>query len=136
MYDSDLTKRGQIEKQNRAGEVLKEQRHGHVSRVQGGNMQPMARHRSDDVGFGGAWLPPTQLPQPRQLSRITHPILRQPVILSRDPFNQSPNCGTHISPAPTWTSPTSCTLLRSQSSTKLALYQAAASDCAIGIEDR
>lgn len=75
-------------------------------------------------------------PQPRQLSRITQPIFRHPVTLSRSLHNQSPNCGTHIFPAPTWTSPTSCTFLRSWSSTKLELYQAAASQLAIGIEDR
>jgi hypothetical protein len=64
---------------------------------------------------------------PSHLQTNRHPFAR--------PYNQSPNCGTHISPAPTWTSPTSCTFLRSYSSTKIELYQAAASRLAIGVED-
>jgi hypothetical protein len=62
---------------------------------------------------------------PSHLQTNRHPFAR--------PYNQSPNCGTHISPAPTWTSPTSCTFLRSYSSTKIELYQAAASRLAIGV---
>lgn len=85
----------------------------------------MRRRGSNDVGF--AWLHSSR-------RNLNAPPIPSPVLLSspRSSNYRSQTCGIHTSPAPTWTSPTSCTYLRFCSSSCVELRQAAAPYPAIG----